>query len=187
MTRRCCSPMPAWCSSRTCFSARSTRDYVRAASEPALRARRRQAQRPRERRLHRAAPHVLRDARQFLLRRLFQARGDPLRVGLRDRHARHSEGAALGHGVSREDDEAERIWTEEIGIDPSALHAHGREIQFLGDGRDRTLRSVQRDLLRPRPGNCGRTARIAGRGRRPLRRDLESRVHAVRPLRRRRR
>ena len=47
----------------------------------ALRARRRQAQRPRERRLHRAPPHVLRDARQLQLRRLLQARRDPLRVG----------------------------------------------------------------------------------------------------------
>ena len=37
-----------------------------------MRARRRQAQRPRQCRLHRAPPHLLRDARQFLLRRLFQ-------------------------------------------------------------------------------------------------------------------
>ena len=37
-----------------------------------MRARRRQAQRPRQCRLHGAAPHLLRDARQFLVRRLFQ-------------------------------------------------------------------------------------------------------------------
>ena len=53
--------------------------------QPALRARRRQAQRPRERRLYRPPPHVLRDARQLLLRRLLQARGDPLRLGVPDR------------------------------------------------------------------------------------------------------
>jgi hypothetical protein len=37
-----------------------------------MRARRRQAQRPRQCRLYRAPPHLLRDAGQFLLRRLFQ-------------------------------------------------------------------------------------------------------------------
>ena len=37
-----------------------------------MRSGRRQAQRPRERRLHRAPSHLFRDARQFLLRRLFQ-------------------------------------------------------------------------------------------------------------------
>ena len=37
-----------------------------------MRARRRQAQRPRQCRLHRPAPHLLRDARQLLLRRLLQ-------------------------------------------------------------------------------------------------------------------
>ena len=41
-----------------------------------MRARRRQAQRPRQCRLHRAPPHLLRDARQFLLRRLFQGARD---------------------------------------------------------------------------------------------------------------
>ena len=45
-----------------------------------MRARRRQAQRPRECRLHRPAPHLLRDARQFLVRRLLQGARD--RAGL---------------------------------------------------------------------------------------------------------
>ncbi len=44
----------------------------------------RQAQRPRERRAIAAAPHVLRDARQLLVWRLLQDRGDPLRVGTAD-------------------------------------------------------------------------------------------------------
>ena len=48
-----------------------------------VRARRRQAQRPRAGRPHRAAQHVLRDARQLLVRRLLQARRDSLRVGVR--------------------------------------------------------------------------------------------------------
>ena len=42
-----------------------------------------------------------------------------------------------------------------------------------------------RDLLRPRPGRERRPAGLEERGRRPLRRDLESRLHAVRALGRR--
>ena len=48
--------------------------------EPEMRPRRRQAQRPRQCRLHRAPPHVLRDARQFFVRRLFQGRRDRRRL-----------------------------------------------------------------------------------------------------------
>ena len=36
---------------------------------------------------HHAAPHLLRDAGELLLRRLLQARGDPLRLGVRHRPA----------------------------------------------------------------------------------------------------
>ena len=85
--------------------------------------------------------------------------------------------------VFEDDDEAADIWLQEIGIDAQALHPHGREVELLGDGRHRPLRSVLRDLLRPWPGHPGRAAGLAGRGRRPLRRDLEPRVHAVRPQR----
>ena len=48
------------------------RPTPRAAIVAEVRARRRQAQRPRQRRLHRAPPHLLRDAGQLLLRRLLQ-------------------------------------------------------------------------------------------------------------------
>ncbi len=55
-----------------------------------MRARRRQAQRPRQCRLYGAPPHLLRDARQFLVRRLFQgprhrARLEPDHQGIRPR------------------------------------------------------------------------------------------------------
>ncbi len=63
----------------------------------ALRARRRQAQRPRERRLHRAPPHLLRDARQLQLRRLLQAEAIEFAWELRHPHARDSARASLGH------------------------------------------------------------------------------------------
>ena len=45
-----------------------------------MRPRRRQAQRSRQCRLHRAPSHLLRDARQFLVRRLFQGAGDRARL-----------------------------------------------------------------------------------------------------------
>ena len=66
----------------------------------------------------------------------------------------------------------------------------GREVrlrQLLDDGRHRPLRPVFGNLLRPRPGHRGRPARQPGRRRRPLHRDLEPRVHAVRHAARRQR
>jgi alanyl-tRNA synthetase len=57
--------------------------------------------------------------------------------------------------------------------------------QLLADGRHRSLRPVHRDLLRPRRAHRRWPARLAGRRRRPLHRDLEQRVHAVRPPARR--
>ena len=49
-----------------------------------MRAGRRQAQRSRQCRLYRAPSHLLRDARQFLLRRLFQGARHPARLGASD-------------------------------------------------------------------------------------------------------
>jgi hypothetical protein len=57
------------------------RPYTRAATSAEVHPRRRQAQRPGERGLHRAPPHVLRDAGQLQLRRLLQARRHPVRLG----------------------------------------------------------------------------------------------------------
>ena len=64
-------------------------------------------------------------------------------------------------------------------------HPHRRLGQFLGDGRSRALRSVLGNLLRPRRPHPGRPAGLARGRRRPLHRDLESRVHAVRAAARR--
>ena len=118
---------------------------------PALRARRRQAQRPRERGLHGAPPHVLRDARQLLVRRLLQARRDPLRLGLPHRHAEARPGRASGSRSTSDDDEAASIWIERDRRAGGARHrAWARSRQLLGDGRHRPLRPLHRDLLRPR-------------------------------------
>jgi alanyl-tRNA synthetase len=80
-----------------------------------MRARRRQAQRPRERRLHRAPPHLLRDAGQLQLRRLLQARRHQVRLGAADRVFKLPKDK-LTVTVYAEDDEAYDIWTKEIGV-----------------------------------------------------------------------
>ncbi len=155
--------------------------------EPALRARRRQAQRPRERRLHGAASHLLRDARQLLLRRLLQEGRHSLRLGVRHRsRLRHRSEPPHGHRLPHR---RRGLRCLEQGDRPAgrADRAHRRQAgrrlrQLLADGRHRPLRSLHRNLLRPRRGDSGRPAGLARRRRRSLDRDLESRVHAVRPL-----
>ena len=150
-----------------------------------VRARRRQAQRPRERRPHRAPPHVLRDARQLLVRRLLQARRDRLRLraadeGLRDRsEAPRLHGARVGRGGARALEEGRRRRRR-------PRHLARRQGQLLGDGRHRPVRPVQRDPLpaeRRHPlRRGGRRPQVPGAGLRlrSLGRDLEPGVHAVR-------
>ena len=85
-----------------------------------------------------------------------------------------------------DDDEAAAIWINEIGVDPSPLVPPGREGQFLAMGDTGPCGPCTETLLRPRPGCTRRPARLARTittG--PLHRDLESRVHAVRPRLRR--
>ena len=78
------------------FTGLEKRAYTRASTLAEMRARRRQAQRPRECRLHRAASHLLRDARQFLVRRLFQGRRDRARLEPGDEGVRPRQGPAAG-------------------------------------------------------------------------------------------
>ena len=144
-----------------------------------MRARRRQAQRPRQCRLHGPAPHLLRDARQFLVRRLLQAARhraclDPDHQGVRPRKGQ-APGHRLSHGRrgGRPLEEDRRPLRRED-------HPHPDLRQFLADGRHRPVRPVFGDLHRPRRGLSRRTARQPGRGRRPLPRILEPRLHAIR-------
>ena len=153
---------------------------------PALPARRRQAQRLRGGRPDAAPPHVLRDARQLELRRLLQARGDPLGVGLPDPRPRHPGRAPGGddlhdgrprlRGLARRDRPAARA-TRALGRLPDR-----RREELVADGRHRPVRAVQRDPLRPRrppqrgPGVRPRPQRAVP----ALARDLEPRVHGVR-------
>ena len=144
-----------------------------------MRARRRQAQRSRQCRLYRAPPHLLRDARQFLVRRLFQGAGDQPRLGPADQ----------GMGPVPRPADRHRLSHRRRGLGPveedrrparRAHHPHPDQGQFLGDGRQRPVRALLGDLLRPWRPHPRRAARQPGRGRRPLHRDLEPRLHAVR-------
>ena len=69
--------------------------------------------------------------------------------------------------VYHTDQQAFDIWHKEIGLPAEPHRAHRRQAgrrlrQLLADGRDRPVRSVQRDFLRPRRGHSGRPAGLAG-------------------------
>ena len=92
--------------------------------------------------------------------------------------------------VYAEDDEAYDIWKNEIGLPAERIVRIGdnKGARFASDnfwmmGDTGPCGPCSRDLLRPRPRDRGRPARLARAGRRPLHRDLEQRVHAVQPRR----
>ena len=156
--RRCSSSTPGWSSSRTCSSAVDKRAVRARDHVAALRARRRQAQRPRERRLHGAPSHVLRDARQLQLRRLLQARRDPLRVGAADQGTTGCRRTSCGRPSTSTTTRRSTSGRRRSASRPSAASASAttkgaevRERQLLADGRHRPVRPVLGDLLRPRP------------------------------------
>ena len=102
-------------------------------------------------------------------------------VGVRHRGAGHRPRASVDH-LPRERRRG-RGHLGRRGRRAARAHPAARQGQLLGDGRDRPVRPLQRDLLRPRPRARPR-GRPRERGRRrPLRRDLEPGVHAVLPRR----
>ena len=138
------------------FLGAEKRSYTRAAEFAALRARRRQAQRSRPGRLHRAPPHLLRDAGQLQLRRLLQARRDRLGVGAADASLEAAGRTPAGHGLPHRRRSLRHLEQDDRPAG-RAHHPHrrqqGRAVrlgQLLADGRHRPLRPVHRDLLRPR-------------------------------------
>ena len=147
-----------------------------------MRTRRRQAQRPRQCRLHRAASHLFRDARQFLVRRLFQGPRHRARLESGDQGIRPAEGQADRHRLYRR---RRGVQSLEEDRRPAGIphHPHRGLRQFLADGRHRSVRPLFGNLLRPWRQDLGRPAGLGRAGRRPLHRDLESRVHAVRAAR----
>ena len=136
--------------------------------EPEVHPHQRQAQRPRERRRHGAAPHVLRDARQLLLRRLLQGGGDRPRVGPFDARLRARPGAPDDHGLRRRRRRRGGrggAGALEEGEQPGRRpHPRpGDEGQFLADGRNGPVRSVHRDSLVQRRHRGRRALRLLRR------------------------
>jgi alanyl-tRNA synthetase len=131
------------------FLGKEKRAYVRADDLPAMRARGRQAQRPGERRLHRAPPHLLRDAGQLQLRRLLQEGRHPVRLGAAHQGLQ-AAAERLWATVYETDDEAYDLWTKTIGVPKERVHPHRRQAgrreipvgQLLADGRHRPLRPL---------------------------------------------
>ena len=114
----------------------------------------------------------------FSLRRLFQGTGDRPCLDAADQ----------GMGPCRRPADRHRLSHRRRGVRPveedrrparRAHHPHRHQGQFLVDGRHRPVRTVFGDLLRPWRPYPRRPSGQPGRGRRPLRRDLEPRVHAV--------
>ena len=116
-----------------------------------------------ERRPHRAAPHLLRDAGEFLLRRLLQAGRHRLRARAADQGLRHRRGQADLHRPSLGRRGAPAV-EEDRRRGRRPRHRARRQGQLLGHGRDRTLRPVQRDPFLSRgPTSPAPRRRRAGR------------------------
>ena len=164
-----------------------TRSYKRAVDYQRVPARRRQAQRLRGSRPDDPPPHVLRDARQLELRRLLQARGDPLRLGLPDPRPGHPAPSGSPRRPTRTTRSPGRS-----GATRSACRRSGWR-----SGATSTPATTTTSGGWPTPGRAGRAARSTSTAAptcpkarvhpRPLRelpalaRDLEPRVHGVRP------
>ena len=102
------------------FTGLEKRDYSRATTSQKVRPRGRQAQRSRQCRLHAPPSHVLRDARQFFLRRLLQEGRHRAAWELLTRDFSIPKDK-LYVTVFREDDDAERLWQEVAGVPKSRI------------------------------------------------------------------
>ena len=132
------------------FTGLEKRPYIARRDLAEMRARRRQAQRPRQCRLHRAPPHLLRDARQLLLRRLLQGARDRARLEPAHQGVRPADGAAAGHRLSSTTTRRSACGRRSPACPTSKIIRIAGSRQFLGDGRHRPVRPVLGDLLRPR-------------------------------------
>ena len=143
--------------------------------------------RHRDHRHDHAAPHVLRDARQLLVRRLLQARGRAVRVGAVARGLRLRAGGHLDHRV--------RAATRSSGSAPTRRRSR-RGSRWASRASGSSSARARRTSGRPGPtGPCGpcselyldrglelrQARRSAGRRERAVPRVLEPRVHAARP------
>ena len=129
-----------------------------------VRARRRQAQRPGERRPHRAPPHLLRDARQLLVRRLLQGRRDRLRLGVPDRRRWACPSDRLWVTVFRDDDEAAALWQKIAGLPRERVIRLGEKDNFWQMGDTGPCGPCSEIHYRPGPGGRLRAAGAARSG-----------------------
>ncbi len=136
------------------FTGLEKRPYTTAVDLAEMRARGRQAQRSRQCRLHGAASHLLRNARQLLVRRLLQ--------GARDRaclESDHEGFRAETRQAARHDLSHRRrgggLLEEDRGLLRRPHHPHPDFGQFLGDGRHGPVRPVLGNLHRPRRRTSG--------------------------------
>ena len=119
---------------KSVFLGDERRDYVARDDQPEVRAGGRQAQRPRERRPHRAPPHVLRDARQLLVRRLLQARRDRVRLGVPHAGPRPRSQAGSIATVYTDDDDAFALWKRVAGFGDDRVLRLGEKDNFWAMG-----------------------------------------------------
>ena len=151
-----------------------------------MRARRRQTQRPGKRGAHGPPPYLFRDAGQFLLWRLLQEGGHRLCLGVSDQGSGAGQEPPVCVRVHRRR-RSRRHLASKGGGPPRAHLPFRRKGQLLVHGRHRPLRPLLGDLLRPgtrgglRQSGVRRWLRL-----RPLYGDMEQRLHAVRPVERRR-
>ena len=151
------------------FLGKDKRAYSRATTAQRSPARGRQAQRPRERRLHRAPPHVLRDARQLLLRRLLQEGRDRVRVGAAHQGVQAAAGAAVDHrlpdrrrGLRAVDEDDRRA--------EGALRAHRRQARRRRNSSRTTSGRWPTPVPAARAARSSTTTAPASQAARPARR-----------------
>ena len=147
---------------------------------PKVRARGRQAQRPRQRRLHRAPPHLLRDAGQLLVRRLLQGARHRARLAAGDERTTACRKSASLVTVFAEDDEAHGLWRKIAGLPEERVIRIPTSDNFWAMGETGPCGPCSEIFYDHGPAHRRGPARQRRSGRRPLRRDLEPGVHAVR-------
>ena len=168
------------------FTGNETRPYTAACHLAEVRPRRRQAQRPGQRG-HTARHHTFFEMLgNFSFGDYFKEEAIDLAWALLITEVLRLPAERLLVTVHTTDDEAAATCGRRSSACPDGKIIRIPTRTTSGcHGRDRPLRSVLGDLLRPRPGTSPAARPAAGRGRRPLHRDLEPRVHAVRPQPRR--
>ena len=90
--------------------------------------------RHRHHRHDRPPPQLLRDARQLQLRRLLQARGHPRGRGSTRSTCSGSIPTASGSSIYEDDDEAEAIWLDEVGVPAERIVRMGAKDNFWSAG-----------------------------------------------------